>query len=318
MTRGLFAAVVLVSAACAQPKTDRFPIEKIDLQGTVFPKAAVLPGLTAGEVVAPADFNAAAKKLKESGLFQNVEFRYGPGPANGYVLSFEITDFPELTPASIEVPEVNEDSIWKCAAERYAVVPKRVPADEAAERLYTAAIQQCLVSQGHSEEIVRRMSSSSNTARPRCSSSRRTFRRSPAWNLPASRPSNPRCFFRRLARGDGVGIYRTLLSKSAAVECCSALRGNGTAADNISEDHFDAVRVHGNSDDGSGRGRGLHPGLGEALGRGHRPNRSDAECELSDRAGGELERYSPEYRRGRQGAAAGRLPGGGPDAAAAF
>lgn len=165
-------ALLAVPAATAQggPKRpDRFPIESISVEGSAAPVAGVLSmaGLKTGAMAGESDFQAAAERLRETGLFQNVAYRFGPGSHNGYVLRFELTDYATLSPARIEAPGVEAESVWKCLESRgLMLAPKSVPANERAEAFYANAIEDCLAENGRKEQITTRIFDSLDWDRP--------------------------------------------------------------------------------------------------------------------------------------------------------
>ena len=171
-TLRLFTVLLAVPAAAAQggpTRPDRFPIESISVEGTAAPVAGVLriARLKTGAVAGESDFQAAAERLRETGLFQNVAYRFSPGPHNGYVLRFELTDYATLSPARIEAPGVEAETVWKCLESRgLMLAPKSVPANERAEAFYAAAIRDCLAESGRKEEITTRIFDSLDWDRP--------------------------------------------------------------------------------------------------------------------------------------------------------
>ena len=51
-------------------------------------------------------------KLRDSGIFQDINYRYGPGPKRGYIVTLTLSDQSGLAEAAIDIPGADEDEIW--------------------------------------------------------------------------------------------------------------------------------------------------------------------------------------------------------------
>lgn len=157
VTIALLAALTVAAQDTGQQR--RYPLEKITINESRFSQSAIIAvaGLKIGALAREADFDAAAQRLRDTGLFQNVGYQFAPAPAGGYALSIIIAEYPEWLAASIDVPGAAEDEIWKCVGARFPiVVPRSVPRNDSAKLFYAGAIQQCLVASGKKEEIIPR------------------------------------------------------------------------------------------------------------------------------------------------------------------
>src|SRR5581483_6244332 len=89
------------AAAPAEPK-GAFPLVTVSVEGvkTLDEKAILaVAALKPGQQVTKADFEAARKRLDETGYFQSVGYSYGPagsGPGAGYALKLQVVEEPQL------------------------------------------------------------------------------------------------------------------------------------------------------------------------------------------------------------------------------
>ncbi len=134
--------MALVCSALAQ--TSSFPLESVAVEGTALSKEAVMEiaGLHIGSPVDKASIEAASQKLSESGLFESVNYRFAPGPKRGYALTLQLVDPSSYLNATIDIPGVNEDEIWKWLASRYPSLDHKVPGSEAAQHFIVAKIEE--------------------------------------------------------------------------------------------------------------------------------------------------------------------------------
>jgi outer membrane protein assembly factor BamA len=103
-----------------------------------------MAGLHIGSPVDQAAFETASQKLSESGLFESVNYRYAQGPKRGYALTLALADFKSLSDATIDVPGVNEDDIWRWLATRYPSLNHKVANNSAAQNFLGARIEEHL------------------------------------------------------------------------------------------------------------------------------------------------------------------------------
>lgn len=110
-------------------------------------------GLTVGATVTPADFQEAANKLVASGVFETVEYKYGPA-GTGYNVTFKVSDNIGFMPVSYD------NFVWFTDKELNEAVQKRVPLFNGAiasggEMLdqVTAALQAFIAERGISGEV---------------------------------------------------------------------------------------------------------------------------------------------------------------------
>lgn len=119
-----------------QAQSTEFLLESVSVEGTVLSKDVVLElaGLHVGSPIDQAAMQAASQRLNETGLFESVSYSYGPGPKQGYALTLKVPDPSSLFNATIDIPGVNDDELWRWLASRYPSLDHKVPANEAGQQ----------------------------------------------------------------------------------------------------------------------------------------------------------------------------------------
>jgi len=121
-----------------------FPLESVDIEGTTLPKQTVLE-LTAfrlGSAVDEHALEAGCKKLEESGLFEDVKYRYGPGPKRGYVVTLSLVDQKKLRDATIDIPGVDEAELWRWLTSKYPTFDHKAPDNPTGQEFLLKQIEQ--------------------------------------------------------------------------------------------------------------------------------------------------------------------------------
>ena len=141
--------ILLMSVAVLcqiQAQSASFPLESVAVEGTTLSKEVVLElsALHIGSAVDKGAIDAAAQRLNESGLFESVNYRYGPGPKRGYVVTFQVADPRKLLKATVDVPGIDEDELWKWLAARYPTLNHKTPEAEAGQKFVGAKIEEHL------------------------------------------------------------------------------------------------------------------------------------------------------------------------------
>src|SRR5277367_2469745 len=99
MLRSAVVLALLCPLLAAQQQS--FPLEAVVIEGSALPKETIieLTGFRLGTPVNEAAIEAGCKKLEETGLFQDIGYRYAPGPQRGYVVTITLKDQPKLREA---------------------------------------------------------------------------------------------------------------------------------------------------------------------------------------------------------------------------
>ncbi len=103
-----------------------------------------LAGLHIGSPVDKASLETASQKLSGTGIFESVNYRYAPGPQQGYALTLQLADPKSVSNASIDIPGVNEDGVWRWLAAQYPSLNHKVPANDAGQQFVERKLEEHL------------------------------------------------------------------------------------------------------------------------------------------------------------------------------
>ena len=110
----LLALLLLLSASNAQSfRLHTFQIEGNDR----FPSMAIIgaSGLVVGARLQPSDFDEASTRLRQSGFFEAVRYRFAPTTVageSGYELVFEVREIKDLSAVRVDIPGLTEEEVW--------------------------------------------------------------------------------------------------------------------------------------------------------------------------------------------------------------
>jgi hypothetical protein len=148
---------IAVTATLAQSS---FPIETITFRGTDYPREALLAatGLHVPMPFSETALRDAAQKLQNTGFFRAVQFRYEPARGrNGYAVTFDLTKDDDTMPARIDIPDVDEETVWKELESEDPLLTRQVPVNPIAQDRYLHAIERYLVEHGEEQKIAARV-----------------------------------------------------------------------------------------------------------------------------------------------------------------
>jgi outer membrane protein assembly factor BamA len=142
-----------------QAQNATFLLESVSVEGSTLSKDVVLElaGLHIGSPVDQAALQAAAQRLNDSGLFDSVNYRYEPGPKQGYALTLQVADPISLFNATIDIPGANEDELWRWLASRYPMIDHKVPANEAGQQFICRKLEEHLGAALEGHHLVARL-----------------------------------------------------------------------------------------------------------------------------------------------------------------
>jgi outer membrane protein assembly factor BamA len=142
-----------------QAQNPSFPLESVSVEGTSLSKDVVLDlaGLHIGAAVDKAAMEAASQKLSESGMFESVSYSYGPGTKQGYALALKIADPRSPFTATIDIPGVNDDELWRWLTSRFSWLDHKVPANEAGQQFVAKKLEEHLSTTLEGHHIVGRL-----------------------------------------------------------------------------------------------------------------------------------------------------------------
>ncbi len=108
---------------------DAFPLRAVEFEGNRHFSSEALAEVTRLEIGAPArksDFNAALRHLSETGVFERLEYKYGPLDG-GYRVTFVVEETPELFPVRFDGFDAPDEEIRRMLAAKVPLFGDRVP-----------------------------------------------------------------------------------------------------------------------------------------------------------------------------------------------
>ena len=139
---------------------DAFPLRAIEIRGLQnFPPEQVqaLTGLKIGQSVRQADFQDALQRLTASGVFESVEFRYGP-LEGGYRATFTVHEVAELYPVRLKGFGIPEEQLRAQLAEQIPLFGEKVPPTGPMISRIGDALQKIWHEQGKDSKVLGRLS----------------------------------------------------------------------------------------------------------------------------------------------------------------
>jgi hypothetical protein len=152
--------LLLLALAAAQGRT----IGSIYVEGNSRLSAAAVigaSGLKPGAEVAPADLDAVCTRLVDSGFFVSANYRYVPvrGQEKPAIdVTLVVVEVTDLRPSRVQIPGVEEETVWVWLDRNEPLVKKRLPTTDAAEATYIRAIERFMAERlGRKEKVVTRL-----------------------------------------------------------------------------------------------------------------------------------------------------------------
>lgn len=136
-------------------------LESVSIQGTSLSREFVLEigGLRIGASIDKAAIEAACAKLRDSGLFSSINYRYAAAPQHGFALTLNVADQGSLSDATIDVPGVDEAAAWAWIAAQYPAFNRKSPGNDAAEQFLARKLEAHLAAQLEGQRLVARIES---------------------------------------------------------------------------------------------------------------------------------------------------------------
>lgn len=156
--------------ACAQPQRpgsappsqaarppESWPIRSLEVAGNQNYSAEqilAVAGLRVGQIAGPRDFEAARDRLAATGVFETIEFRFGPAPGGGaYSVMFQVVEAGPFFPVRFEDLPVPDEEIRAHLRAFDPLFSERIPATEDLLARYARAIEQLLEQKGKPEPV---------------------------------------------------------------------------------------------------------------------------------------------------------------------
>ena len=133
-----------------------FPLRAVNIAGNDHFAAEDIiwvTGLEIGARVAPSEFQRAMRKLRNSGAFESLEFRYGP-EGDGYQVTFTVQEVPEVYPVTFRGFGVADEQLHALLKEKIPLYDKRVPPTGPLVNMIGNALQGFWAKQGNDSKIV--------------------------------------------------------------------------------------------------------------------------------------------------------------------
>jgi outer membrane protein assembly factor BamA len=142
-----------------QAQNASFPLESVSLEGTTLSKQTVIEiaGLRIGALVDKTAIERACEKLRDSGMFQSITYRYAPGPKRGYALTLIIADHESLADSTLDFPGIDDNALWQWLVSQYPAFNHKVPGNDAAQQFIAKKIEAHLGPQLEGQRVVARM-----------------------------------------------------------------------------------------------------------------------------------------------------------------
>jgi outer membrane protein assembly factor BamA len=124
-----------------------FEITKIDINGlSRLDQAGVATtlGVKTGASLGKPDFDAACRRLMETGLFEGCNWKYAPTTRTGIALTFDLKEAEAGQKVRLTVPGVEDKQLWEWLRTNEPLVQPQMPASDEAIQFYTRAIQRFL------------------------------------------------------------------------------------------------------------------------------------------------------------------------------
>jgi outer membrane protein assembly factor BamA len=124
-----------------------FDVDRIDINGLhrLKPDAVKASiGMKEGTKAGKTQFEAACRRLMETGLFASCNWKYVPVSQTGVVVAIDVTEFPAEQTVRFHVPGAGDAELWNWLRANEPLVQPEIPASDEAVQFYAAAVQRYL------------------------------------------------------------------------------------------------------------------------------------------------------------------------------
>jgi hypothetical protein len=150
-------AATLLGQPSPVPSQELVTIEKLTVQGTRFPARSIeiLTGLRPGLEIDESAVRKAIADMLESGLVRSVDYNYESlQDPHRVTLELDIIDETPLLPASIEIPGVDPEAVWRYLESLDPLFTREMPRTQKALRFYIRAISDYLHNNRRRDSLV--------------------------------------------------------------------------------------------------------------------------------------------------------------------
>lgn len=142
----------------APATTAAWPIESLAVEGnSQYSSQQILAvaGLKAGQTVTPKDIDAARQRLLDSGAFDSVGWKYGPGRGGkGYAVSFQVSEVAPLFPVRFEDLPAPVPELEGVLRRTNPMFGPKIPASEPVLARYAKALEAYLAGKNFKDKVV--------------------------------------------------------------------------------------------------------------------------------------------------------------------
>jgi len=135
-----------------------WPIESLQVTGNhAYTAEQILAAaeLKAGQMAGKPDFEAARKRLLDTGAFETVGYKFAPGEAKGYAAVIQVLEVEQAYPVEFEDLHVSGDELRAVLREKDPLFRSgKMPATQPAFERYTKWVQEFVVAKGQPARIV--------------------------------------------------------------------------------------------------------------------------------------------------------------------
>ena len=143
----------------AEAPQSRFPLRAIDVAGNDYYGADALiklSGLKIGDMVTPADFQRGLERISDAGVFDSVEFRFGPLDA-GYQVTYTVQELGDLYRFRADGFDVPPEEIQQLLTEKVPLFAEMVPPTGTMVERIGNALQEFWKAKGNDSEVAGRL-----------------------------------------------------------------------------------------------------------------------------------------------------------------
>jgi outer membrane protein insertion porin family len=147
------------SKGAAETSQTRFPLRAIEVAGNDYygDEAIIkLSGLKVGDMVVSADFQRGLERISDAGVFDAVEFRFGPLDG-GYKVTYSVQELGELYRFRAEGFDAPPEEIRKLLAEKVPLFGENVPPTGTMVERIGNVLQELWKSKGNDSEVIGRL-----------------------------------------------------------------------------------------------------------------------------------------------------------------
>jgi outer membrane protein assembly factor BamA len=152
-------SIVLFASGLLWAQSGSFPLEDVKISGSQVPATVVMEisGLKLGQSINEGGIQDACQKLGQSGIFEEVSYRYAPGPQKGYIVTLQLTDPKKLVDAALDIPSIDEKAAWGWITTQFPDFLHQVPQAEEAQQYLATTLEHKFAAGLHGEHLVVRL-----------------------------------------------------------------------------------------------------------------------------------------------------------------